>query len=45
MVDMTTRVAEALAKAMGVAATRVRKDVQELLVAALKKESIPLARK
>ncbi len=45
MVDMTDRVAEALAKAMGVAATRVRKDVRKLIAAALKEESVPLARK
>ncbi|MBN2153390.1 MAG: fumarate hydratase, partial [Candidatus Lokiarchaeota archaeon] len=39
------RVADALAKAMGVAATRVRKDVRGLMAAALEKESKPLARK
>nr|MDO8084836.1 fumarate hydratase [Candidatus Sigynarchaeum springense] len=42
---MTSRVAEALAKAMGVAATRVRKDVRRLLAEALRNESVPLARK
>ncbi|MEX2715722.1 MAG: fumarate hydratase [Candidatus Sigynarchaeum springense] len=41
---MIPRIAEALAKAMGVAATRVRKDVRGLLAAALEKESFPLAR-
>jgi fumarate hydratase subunit alpha len=45
MVDKSDRVAEALAKAMGIAATRVRKDVRRLMAAALKKESVQLARK
>ncbi len=45
MVDMTDHVAEALAKAMGVAATRVRKDVRRLMAAALEKETKPIARK
>ncbi len=45
MVDMTDHVAEALAKTMGVAATRVRKDVRRLMAAALEKETKPIARK
>jgi fumarate hydratase subunit alpha len=45
MVDMSDRVAEALAKAMGIAATRARKDVRRLLAAALEKETKPIARK
>ncbi|NMC04830.1 MAG: fumarate hydratase, partial [Candidatus Lokiarchaeota archaeon] len=45
MVDMKDRVAEALAKAMGIAATRVRKDVRRLMANALEHETKPLARK
>jgi fumarate hydratase subunit alpha len=45
MVDVNERVATALASAMAVAATRVRKDVQKLIIDASKRETLPVAKK